>query len=73
MLWDEIRIEHRHQLATTAAQPCVEVARLGMQPFGTMQVVTAQAICQLLHLFTASVIQKPDAGVGIALLRAAQK
>ena len=73
LLGDEVRIEHRHQLAMTLAQPGVEVARLGVQAFGTMHVATAQLFGQPLHLLTARVIQHQNTGVGIALLRAAQK
>ena len=73
LLGDEVRIEHRHQLAMTLAQPGVEVARLGVLAFGTMQVATAQPFGQPLHLLTARVIQHQNTGVGIALLRAAQK
>ena len=70
---DEGRIEHGYQLAMTATEAGIEVACLGMPSFGTMPVAAAQSLGQLPHLVTATVIEPPDGGVGIALLRAAQK
>ena len=73
VLGDEVRIENRHELAVATAKACIEIARLGMPPFGTTLIATAQAPGQLSHFLTTAVIQHPDRGVGIALLRAAQE
>ena len=73
VLRDEVRIEHRHQLAMTATEAGIEIARLGMPPFASMPVAAAQSLGQLPHLVTAAVVEHPDSGVGIALLRAAQE